>query len=507
MATSSRYASRHGSKAGAQWWLPCAGVALTAFSAAWVAWPTVRSECRPTTSAVTAVSAEFKLQNGAAGPASGDGAMTAQSFTTGVPAGQPTAPADAKYTVKLRSDTTGRSWTGTEHIAFTNPGTVPLEEFWIRLWGNSVAGCGPVAAERVGAVTGGRVAELSADCTAVRIVLDHPVAPKASGSVGFDLAIDVPERQDRFGSFGGFTFLGDALATLAVKDEHGWELPPYTAFGESFYSLTADYDVTLDHPSALLTPSSGYLESETQRDGRTVDHLLAPKVRDFSWSIGAFRKQSMTTADGVEVDAYWAAGLGDARCESLMADASDALTNYSARFGVYPYRRFSIVFDDFGTSFDGMEYPNYVLSSPYQGAVSHEVAHQWWFALVGDDQYRHPWLDEAFTEYSAEQFQGLTVPGHHCDWLAPDERMDATMATYEAGGDPMYHDAIYHEGTCMLFDLQSVIGKDAMNDFLRTLVQRYEYGVVRPADVRAVAQSVTDKDLSSFWAKWRDNGD
>jgi aminopeptidase N len=190
-----------------------------------------------------------------------------------------------------------------------------------------------------------------------------------------------------------------------------------------------------------------------------------------------------------------------------MADAADALTGYSARFGAYPYRRFSIVFDDFGTSFDGMEYPNYVLSSPYEGAVLHEVAHQWWFGLVGDDQYRHPWLDEAFAEYSAEELLGLTVPAHHCDWLAPGERMDAAMDTYEASGDTMYHDAIYHEGTCMLFDLQNTIGKDAMNTFLRTLVQRYAYGVVCPADVRAVAQSITGRDLSAFWAKWRNTGD
>ena len=71
----------------------------------------------------------------------------------------------------------------------------------------------------------------------------------------------------------------------------------------------------------------------------------------------------------------------------------------------------------------------------------------------------------------------------------------------------MYHDAIYHEGTCMLYDLEHVIGKDAMNTFLRTLVQRYEYGVVRPADVRALAQSVTTQDLAGFWATWRNVGD
>lgn len=466
MGDSKRHGSAHGSvPLRARWWLPCAGVAVTAFAAAWVAWPSAASQCPKTHGPAVAAAAGDGGLGRLVAQASG-GTSAAQTVGSDVPAGEPTAPADAKYTVQLRSDESGRSWTGTERIAFTNTGTVPITEFWLRLWGNGVGGCAGRPAERLSAPTGGRVAETSADCTAVRIILDRPLAPGRSASVGFTLAIDVPERQDRFGSFGGATFLGDALATLAVKDEHGWELSPYVAFGESFYSLSADYDVTLEHPSALLIPSSGYVAGETVDGDRTATHFLAPKVRDFSWSIGPFHKESTTTAHGVEVDAYWTAAQSDGTCHTLMDDAADALDAYTARFGVYPYRRFTIVFDDFGTSFDGMEYPNYVLSSSYAGAVAHEVAHQWWFGLVGDDQYRHPWLDEAFAEYSAEQFQGLTVPGHHCDWLRPDERMDASMAAYEALGDPMYHDAIYHEGTCMLFDLERVIGKDAMNSFL-----------------------------------------
>jgi aminopeptidase N len=189
-----------------------------------------------------------------------------------------------------------------------------------------------------------------------------------------------------------------------------------------------------------------------------------------------------------------------------MRYAATALDSYGARFGAYPYPRFTIVFDEFGSAFDGMEYPNYVLASSHEGAVAHEVAHQWWFALVGDDQYHHPWLDEAFAEYSAEQFQGGTTPAHNCDWIAPAERMDAAMDTYERSGDPLYHDAIYHEGTCMLYDLERTIGHPAMNRLLRGLVERHEYGVMRPQDVRQLAAEVSGTDLTAFWARWRNTG-
>ena len=32
--------------------------------------------------------------------------------------------------------------------------------------------------------------------------------------------------------------------------------------------------------------------------------------------------------------------------------------------------------------------------------VAHEVAHQWWYSLVGNDQIDEPWLDEAFAQFT-----------------------------------------------------------------------------------------------------------
>jgi aminopeptidase N len=381
-----------------------------------------------------------------------------------------------------------------------------MTEFWVRLWGNGDANCGGTLPERISNLTGGAIAETEQNCTAFRIVLDTALAPGARVEIGFNLAIDAPVRQDRFGVNGVDTYLGNALAVLAVKDEHGWELPPYVDFGESFYSLTADYDVTLDHPATLQVPSTGVVAGETTNGDRVVTHILAPKVRDFAWSAGAFHHDSVLSGTGVTVDAYWPNSESDSNCRNLMRYAASAIDAYSARYGAYPYPRFTIVFDEFGSAFDGMEYPNYVLSSSHAGAVAHEVAHQWWFALVGDDQYRNPWLDEAFAEYSAEEFQGSTTPAHNCNWIASDERMDDSMDTYEKAGDALYHDAIYHEGTCMLFDLEHTIGRDAMNQVLRGLFTKFEYGVERPADVRAMAQSVSGRDLSAFWAKWRNTG-
>lgn len=40
--------------------------------------------------------------------------------------------------------------------------------------------------------------------------------------------------------------------------------------------------------------------------------------------------------------------------------------------------------------------------------VAHEVAHEWFYAAVGNDQYREAWLDESFAVYGEYVYQLYT---------------------------------------------------------------------------------------------------
>ena len=52
--------------------------------------------------------------------------------------------------------------------------------------------------------------------------------------------------------------------------------------------------------------------------------------------------------------------------------------------------------------FGGMEYPGFVLDLVSTTALTHELGHQWFYGIVGDDEYNSPWLDEAFTDYATD---------------------------------------------------------------------------------------------------------
>ena len=92
-----------------------------------------------------------------------------------------------------------------------------------------------------------------------------------------------------------------------------------------------------------------------------------------------------------------------------MAVAVDAMNTFQNLFGEYPYEAVNVVQANF--CFGGMEYPNLVLiadavddKETYKYVIVHELAHQWWYSLVGNNEFTEAWLDESLTEYSTFLF-------------------------------------------------------------------------------------------------------
>jgi hypothetical protein len=427
---------------------------------------------------------------------SGDSAPPADSTRT---------PAAPSYTVSLSSDAAGTVWTGHESATFTNASATALSEVYLRLWDNYHGTCSAMPIT-VSNVTGGTAGSLSVGCTALRIALPAPLAQGQSATIGFDLGITVPSGADRFGHDGSFSFIGNALPVLAVKDGAGWHLDPYTNNGESFYSLAADFRVTLDHPSTLLVPATGTSVDTPGTGGRTVTTATAAKVRDFAWAAGPFTKISGTSAAGTAVNVYSVSGISSSSAQSMLSTAKSAVDAHAARFGAYPYGELDAVIDN-NYWFGGMEYPGFVLDLVSTTALTHEIGHQWFYGIVGDDEYNSPWLDEAFTDYATDLAQGKT--GSNCwssvSWASSAEKITNSMAYWDAHSS-RYSTVVYGYGKCALHDLRRVLGDTAMAKLLKDYATSHWYGVSTTAEFKAAAQAATTTDLTSFWTTHRIDG-
>ncbi|MGW1051487.1 M1 family aminopeptidase [Streptomyces sp. NPDC002521] len=434
-----------------------------------------------------------------------DIALGTSGGTTPPPGDTTRTPAAPSYTVNLSSDSSGTEWTGHESATFTNASATALNEVYLRLWDNYHGTCDAMPI-RVTGVTGGTAEAPTVDCTALKVDLPAPLAQGQSATIGFDLGISVPSGADRFGHDGAYSFIGNALPVLAIRDSVGWHLDPYTNNGESFYSLAADFKVTLDHPSGLLVPATGTATDTPGTSGRTVTTATASKVRDFAWAAGPFTKISGTSSAGVAVNVYSVAGISSSSAQSMLATAETAVDAHAGRFGAYPYGELDAVLDD-NYWFGGMEYPGFVLDVVSSTALTHEIGHQWWYGIVGDDEYNSPWLDEAFTDYATDLALGKT--GANCwnsvSWASSAEKITNSMAYWDAHSS-RYSTVVYGYGKCALHDLRRVLGDTAMAKVLKDYATAHWYGVSTTAEFKAAAQAATSTDLTSFWTQHHIDG-
>jgi aminopeptidase N len=339
----------------------------------------------------------------------------------------------------------------------------------------------------------------------MRVTLPTPLVQNGSASIGFDLRIVVPDGIDRFGHDGAYYFIGNALPVVAVRDGAGWHLSPYTNNGESFYALISNFDVTLDHPSAISVPATGTSVDRAGTAGRTVTHATATKVREFAWGAGPFRVISGTSSRGVRVNVYSVSGISTSSAQSMLNLSTSALDAHAGRFGAYPYGEADVVLDnDFW--FGGMEYPGFVLDQVSSTALAHELAHQWWYGIVGDDEYSTPWLDEGFADYATDLYFGRTRSGCGITWQSSAERLTNSMAYWDAHSS-RYGTVVYGFGKCTLHDLRRLIGSTAMTKLMSSYASSHWFGISTVADFKKAAQSAAGStSLTSFWSQHRVDG-
>ena len=389
-------------------------------------------------------------------------------------------------------------------MSFTNLEADPLFTIWLRLWSNGVLGCGAHAIT-VSQLTGGTAGALSRNCTALPVDLSTPLAQGQRATIAMRVAIELPARNDRFGYHAGLALLGTALPTLAVHDDLGWHLDPFVDLGESLYSIVGDYQVTLDVPFGLDTPTTGVAVSSQTNAHRRTTTYEAHDVRDFEWAAGHLAEVRSHSGSTKIVVSYRPRALSRAGALTALRYTVRSLDTYSAAFGTFPYPEMDVVLTGF-TAYSGMEYPTIIFTNSEKITISHELAHQYFYGIVGDDQYHAPWLDESFATWvSYLPFGGWKKCAYYF-WPSDTARITNDMG-YWATHSSAY-DTIYSGGGCLLANLANRFGLDRFVEVLHDYAQAHWLGVTRTDEFRAVIDAAAiadglDFDPTTYWSHWR----
>lgn len=425
---------------------------------------------------------------------------------------------------------------GTEHLHFVNNTGQPLSELPFRLYANN-PGADAGSMKIVAAAVAGRPVqpELSVSDTVAVLPLSETLPP--GGAIGIDLSYTATVPIDSRGDYGiysvdqqhGTWALSFWYPVIAGWDpDHGFELDPVSRNGDAIFSSTAFFDVTVRAPASWRLATTGVEMSRQVAGDTQITRFSAGPVRDFNLVADNDFGNTTVEVDGTRIVAWFDPGR-ERVATAAANDAALALRLYNQLFGPYPYVELDIVpVELYGAS--GVEFPQliYIDSNYYSPdqqvdvpnaftfTVAHEVMHQWWYGLVGNNQYLHAFMDEGLTNYIscqvffdkeygpvvAAKMSGtyLVTPYQAMLKRNADQVVDTPTDAFHTEG--AYVSTIYSKAPLGFQAINQAIGDDAFFAALRQYAATERFQVAQPDDLKRAFEHASGKNLDALWEQW-----
>ncbi|PRY52066.1 peptidase M1-like protein [Geodermatophilus tzadiensis] len=379
--------------------------------------------------------------------------------------------------------------TGTETVVFTPD--VATDEMVFRLVPNS-----PDAAElgnriTVDGVRGDDVDQAGYEDAGAEgpgglyvLQLDGELAAGESTEVELDFTVSLGEGGfERLGAVENASWWASGFPLLAWEPGVGWARDPFVqVLGETATSPVADTTVSVSVPEDLTVLMTGDQDEPTDaEDGRRTWTSHEPVARDVSVAAGDFRTATLRTPGGVEVTTGVLPGA-DVGPGELADWISEDVTALADRFGAFPYATLTVpLLPDAG---GGIEYPSSILlAGANRTVLEHEVAHMWFYGMVGDSQFRDPWLDEALATYAERTVGGEGAPPDLEQVLATEGDVGTAMDGFDS--TERYFEVVYGKGGAALQAAREAAGPPAFDAALRCYVQLNAWTIATPDDLAA----------------------
>ncbi len=386
------------------------------------------------------------------------------------------------------------------------------------------------------------------DRTVMEVSSESPVAPGETVRFAIVWTSRIPHGTvGRAGWVHDYHFIAQWFPKIGVFWNGEWNCHPFYAVTQ-FFSDYGVYDVRLTVPRGFVVGATGRREDKTENeDGTQTHHYVQEDVHDFAWTASRRFLERVATFDEPGYPRVAIRLLvqpeHEQHSERYLEATKIALRTYGTWSAPYPYPQITVVDPAWGSGSGGMEYPTLftggtsilapaVLQSP-ESVTIHEAGHQFWYGLVGNNEFEEAWLDEGLNEYmevktrdhafgsagvARRYFSGghrqsqrtgwpVVVPGvwiprgsTHVPKLRRQGEADIMVRpgwTYRDRGS--YNTNTYGKPALTLQTLEALLGEETMIRVLRTFARRYRFAHPTTEDFIQVVDEVTGENWRWFF--------
>jgi hypothetical protein len=481
------------------------------------------------------------------------------------------------YDITVNIDPDALKYSGHERVAFTNnqekstnyllfflypndPALTKTQDKYITV-SNVKANGAPAKTEEKGPSL--RVYLLSALQPGKTVTIDFDfdaIIPEQSGTKDlFSEAMDQltqivnPTNQQKetdygiFGSNKEIMNLGMWYGALSKFDKDGWDEEAYAGIGDVSYFDPASFHVQLTAPAAYQVVTTGTtIKKIPQTQGKIQHQIESQMTRDFVVELSKQFEQKSAIRGQTTLRSFFLTKHRESG-EKVLDTAVKAYEYFYQEFGPYPYTELDIVEAPLYGGAGGVEFPGLVTVSSMlykddensaettsfdqllagnpmfeqllEFVVAHEVAHQWWNAVVGSNSKKYPFIDEAMANYSAvlyfEHFYGREAAEKQMEMQM---KLNYQMHRLLGGSDqpvllpasayngPLEYAAIVYGKGALGFDgMRKTMGDDAFFAALKKYYKQYWFGIAGPYDFKLVAEELQPKKkeaLEAVYKRW-----
>jgi len=403
------------------------------------------------------------------------------------------------------------------------------------------------------------------DQTVARVTLPEPVPPGGSVTLEMAFTSKLPQVFARTGYKDDFYLAGQWFPKLGVyepagmrgRETGGWNCHQFHATSE-FYADFGTYAVDITVPSNYIVGATGERKRERANgDGTTTYTYEQADIHDFAWTADpdyVVVKAAFSATQDVSPAEYerTAKLLGRTLEEVKLSDvditvllqpdhqpqaqrhidaAKAGLKYYGLRYGRYPFKTLTVVDPAPGAGgAGGMEYPTFITAGsawlfnfwPFdkirlvEEVTVHEFGHQFWYGMVGSNEFEEAWLDEGFNTWSTSkamvaaygadatimEFLGFRMSDRDMSRASNDRagRYNRILAkSWEYTPPSAYGFYSYYKPALALETLEGYLGEQTMARLMRTYHERFRFKHPRSEDFFAVVNEVTGQDWSWYF--------